>query len=263
MANIVKPSKKQTGIVKTNWDEKLAKYAQATAESETLPAGTFASIKDGLHIGGNRMADDQAEVIILDYICENNYYHGKYDPKNPQSPSCYSFGRKEEDLVPHDKAKGYWDPDSESFIKPDSCAECPMNQFDSAETGSGKACKNQRRLAFISANGLDSAEAIEAADVVQLKVPPTSLKPWKGYVRAVAQQGGHPMFVVTTVEARKEEWDRVFFSITGQVDRSLWDAIEAKHEPVLELMTQPYQEPKEAPAPKSKVKGKPSKVGTR
>ena len=48
-----------------------------------------------------------------------------------------------------------------------------------------------------------------------------------------------------------------------ETPHQLLNAIEAKHEPVLELMTQPYQEPKEAPAPKSKVKGKPSKVGTR
>jgi hypothetical protein len=257
MANIVK--KPASKVVKVNWEDKLAEYAKQTADSETVAAGTFASIKDGLHIGGNRMADDQAEVVVLDYICENNMYKGAFNPKNPQPPTCYAFGRKEEELVPHEKAQGYWDEESETFIKPESCAECPMNEWPESGEG-GKPCKNMRRVAFISANGLDTAEAVEGADLVQLKVPPTSLKPWKQYIRAVAQSNGHPMFAVTTVRAEKDEWDRVFFSATGAVEQDLWPAIEARHEACEETMTQAYPDYKE-PAPAAK--GKPSKVGSK
>lgn len=69
------------------------------------------------------------------------------------------------------------------------CATCPMNEWDSAKKGSGKACKEQRRLWFLPANSILPME---------VQLPPTSIRPFKGYMARLTGKG-IPFFAVETV----------------------------------------------------------------
>lgn len=245
-----------------DWKEKLKKYAKEVQESAPV-SGTFASIKDGLYIGGQRMEDDKAQVVVLGYVCENQYFPVPYNKDDPKPPSCYAVGKNDKELVPAENARGYWDSDAKEWVKPDTCAECPMNEWGSAEQGNGKACKNTRLVGFISANGLEEAEQVETADLVQLSVPPTSLKPFNTYLRNTAQAYGHPMLAVTEVRAEQEDWDMVYFESQEHLPEELWDALEARKEAVEEqLLARTHEEvPEEDPIEANRKNKRPGKRG--
>lgn len=276
MANIVKANKpgKLGKPGKVDWKDKLAKYAKQVQEAAPV-SGTYASFTDSsgdsaLMIGGKQMDDDKADIVLLSFVCENQFYSGPYNRGDPKPPSCYAIGKNEKELVPHEKAVGYWDDKQEEYVKPDSCAECPMNEWGSADNGQGKKCKNTRLIAFISSNGLESPEDVEGADVVKANIAPTGIKPFNTYLRACAQQFGHPMFCVSELKAE----DKVGILNEQQaLDESLWPALEQRHEALDEdLMSKthpdtdpdvdPTVKPNKGKPGKNKPKpGKPSKFG--
>lgn len=250
--NMAKAKKGGTLITKeqVDYEAELAAMSKEAAESEPLPAGSFASLKGGLYIGGNRMKDDKADVVVLDHILENTLYVGAYDSEDKNPPTCYAYGRKEEEMRPAENAIGYWDADEKKFIKPDSCVGCPQNEWGSAKTGTGKACQNRRRLAFISANGIEEEDYIEAAEIVQLKLPVTSVKPWKGYVHSVAQSGSAPAMVVTTIE-RVEDDESMFkvnFQQGASLEPMLITGIKVRRAEAAKLLTAPYPDANEEEA---------------
>lgn len=95
-------------------------------------------------------------------------------------------------IIDHHPTNGYWrDPYSGGSVSPDcssmdgklgvitesgcvrSCDTCPLNQFGSADDGSGKACKNMHRI-YLLREG-------EMLPII-LTLPPTSIKPFKEYL---------------------------------------------------------------------------------
>lgn len=70
-----------------------------------------------------------------------------------------------------------------------ACATCPMNQWDTGKGGRGKACKEQRRLWFLPQNSILPME---------VQLPPTSIKAFKGYMARLTGKG-QPFFAVETV----------------------------------------------------------------
>lgn len=168
------------------WEKEMAAEAEAAAHSEQTSGGQFISTRggrltwDGAAVPGNAM-----RVVVLDYCRENTFYAGKFDPDSPQSPACYAFAREEGDLAPHEQAA---EPQN------DTCHGCPQNEWGSADTGRGKACKNTRRLALVAEASAGDPEA----PVFFLKVPVTSVKAWAGYVQAVADSKRRPPHGVVT-----------------------------------------------------------------
>jgi len=246
-----KPDKKQTKALQkpTDFDEELARLVKEGAESEPLPAGNFASLKTGLTIGGQKMKDDQADVVIVGYTCENTYYPLKYDSDENNPPSCYSFGAKEDEMRPAENALGYWDPETKAWVKPDSCQECPKNEWGSADQGKGKACQNRRRLGFISANGIDEGgDYVLAAELVQLKLPVTSGKPWKQYVHQLASEGTHSSLVVTRVKRLSDDDNLILVNFEkvsdlSREDKELMSAVLKRREETKEVLPAPYPTP--------------------
>ena len=235
-----------TGISK--WEAELAKHAQETADKEQMPTGSFASTRGGiLSIAGSPMKDNKVQVVILDHVYENTFYEGDFDPDQPQPPSCYAFGRAEDELEPHKEA-----------AKPvhEQCEGCPNNEFGSAEKGKGKACKNSRRLAMVSADGL-SADSVAYGDVVYFKLPVTSTKGWAYYVKGLNATLKRPPFGVITeihlVPDPKSQF-KVTFNHVGNVPDNVMDAVMERRGKVMEEITFPYGKPSEpeAKAPKGK-----------
>jgi len=128
------------------------------------------------------------EVIILDFAWFLVHYPGVYNANNPQKPNCFAIGRDKPDggkLLPHT-----------TVLKPigDNCSTCPKNQWKSAPSGNGKACKNQRRLIIVPPDFDTETEPMT------MYASPKSLKNFDAFVsRLKAEHGILPMQCITEV----------------------------------------------------------------
>lgn len=234
---------KTTAVVK--WDEALAARAQmAKKAEESVSTGSFISLKSGvMSYNGNPVPGNKLDVVVVDAILENHYFDGAYDPNTPQSPSCYAFGRDEDEMSPHEKV-------DEPFAE--KCKGCPNNEWGSADTGRGKACKNVRRLAVIPADALDGgADGVEEAAIAYLKVPVTSVKAWAGYVNQLAAANKPPLAFVTEISVTPDAGSQ--FKVNFKAKESIEDgeligALLAKADVVEQTIAFPYQPVEEAPA---------------
>lgn len=245
-------TKKTTALVK--WDEQLAKEAEIAAGMEAnAGGGQFFSLKGGqlcwqdAPLPGNQMA-----VVILDTILENVFYGTKYDPDNPQGPVCFAFGRDEKVLAPHAVVTEPQHP---------TCEGCPMNEWASAETGRGKACRNTRRLGMIPAGMFDAAgkflpisdpEHYASTAVGFMKLPVTSVKGYASFVKQVAGALHRPPHGIATrvrvVPDQKSQFKVVFEPLVSLND-DLMPAVMKRHAEVMTTIDFPYQPPEEAAAP--------------
>lgn len=268
--------KSQTTAV-VNYDEELAKMAAiAGAMEESTQTGQFFGLKGGIlsfndqPIPGNQMA-----AIILDSVLENVFFDGPYDPDTPQSPVCFAFGRDEKELAPHANV------DTEEGFKRqcESCHGCEKNQFGSADTGRGKACRNTRRLAIISGGTLNpktdeftatDLDAINTATIGFMKLPVMSVKGYAAYVKNLAAATRKPplaMFTKVSVVPDPKSQFRVIFEALEAVPVDLIPAILARVDEAKASIEQPYTAPSEQfeqkPAPKRGGKAAPPARGGR
>jgi hypothetical protein len=166
---------------------------QLTAQRGQL--GALPSNKIGLKNKEFTLPDGQKsqgplECIVLDFAWFLVHYPGVYNSNNPQQPDCFAVGREnpeavENGLAPHESVK-----------KPyhSNCKDCPKNEWKSAPTGNGKACKNQRRLVLVPPNFDETTEPMT------MYVSPGGLKNWDKYVsRLNNEQGVLPVQVVTAI----------------------------------------------------------------
>lgn len=225
------------------WDDRMAKYATEVAATEKT-SGKFISTKGGvLTYGGAQMPGNKMTVVILDHIMENHLYSSDYDAGNPSSPVCFAFGRNGDEMAPHDDS---------SEPQNDACKGCPANQWGSAEKGRGKACKNIRRLAMLTEEGL---EDIESAEVAYLRVPVTSVRAWAGYVQSIATNMRRPPFGVVTeigiVPDPSSQFRLTFTHVQNIEEDDVLEALEARREKVGCEIDFPYAVYEAAPAPKA------------
>lgn len=175
--------KKNTGIVSVA--EQMAAMLAANAAKTAPAGGNSIRITQDKHMvlpDGSKTADP-IQVVIVEFNSRNEYYAGAYDPKNIQPPNCFAIGDIPKDMAPSANA-----PDRQS----DSCASCPMNEFGSK--GAGKACKNVRMLAVLPVDATDDTP------IWTIKVSPTAIKGFDGYVKNVQRMFGvPPVGVVTTI----------------------------------------------------------------
>lgn len=260
MATVKKPAAKKPGTAVAKWDEKLAAKAHAAKKTEaSVSTGSFVSMKGGvLSYMGNAVPGNKLNVIVLDAIMENHLFEGAYDPSTPQSPVCYAFGRDEDDMAPHEKVE---EPQA------DHCKGCPHNEWGSADTGKGKACKNVRRLGIITEDTLDGgAEAIMDAEVAFMKLPVTSVKAWAGYVNQLAATNKPPLAFVTEINVVPDAVSqfKVQFKVIEEIDDGdLLGALLDKSEQVEQLIAFPYQAIEASAAPAKPARGKAKPVAAR
>lgn len=121
------------------------------------------------------------QVVIVDFTSRNEFYEGAYDKNNIVPPTCFAIGDIPAKLVPSSNS-----PVAQS----EDCASCPMNAFGSA--GAGKACKNTRVLAVLP------PDADEDTPLWTIKVSPTAIKNFDGYVKNVSRMFSVPPVGVVT-----------------------------------------------------------------
>jgi len=146
---VAKDDPKKRGGAVVDWRQRMAEDAEKAAEQERGGGlGKSFSFKggilsfDGAPIKGNKVA-----CVIAGSMIEKAFYEGRYDPNNPEPPVCYALSQDPDNLAP--------DPEKVQDQKSDECADCPFNQWGSADTGRGKACKDVRRLFLVPAGAID------------------------------------------------------------------------------------------------------------
>ena len=198
------PQPPPAGMALTAYTERMAADAAAAASMEaSAGGGEFFSTQGGqLRFAGAPMPGNQIAAVVLDSILENVFYEGRFDPDNPSSPVCYAYGTDEREMGPHTNVIAAHNHQHET------CIGCPQNEWGSADTGRGKACRNTRRLALIPAGTFNNAGAgpvyepladpaeIARAGVAFLKLPVTSVKAYANWVRGLAATLKRPPYAV-------------------------------------------------------------------
>jgi hypothetical protein len=244
-------AKKKPGTAVVAWDEALAARAAMAKKAEaSVSTGSFISFKSGvMSYQGNPVPGNSLQIIVLSSIMENNFFEGSYDSNTPQSPVCYAFGHDEEEMAPHEAVE---EPQCET------CAGCPHNEWGSADKGNGKACKNVRRLAVITADTLDGgAETLHDAEVAYVKLPVTSVKGWAGFVNQLAATNKPPLAFVaemSVVPDAKTQFKVTFKAIEEIDDGELIGALLEKADLVDTQIAFPYQKVEVAAKPQRAAK---------
>jgi hypothetical protein len=220
-----------------NWEADLAKFAQESLETEQNAGGGLPWIGTAagqLSYQGNNIVDNKLVVVVLAAAFENHLYTERFMPGKAATPTCFALSMTDE-LLPHS-------------IVPSpicgNCAECPQNQWESAENGKGKACKNVRRLGLVAATDLDR---LTEASIAYLKVPVTSAKAFSSYVKTVAAVAKRPEWAVLTEISLLRDPKTQFkltFKCLGNVPTEHLSAIKDKREACLAEILTPYSAPK-------------------
>lgn len=258
--------KAQTTALAT-WDAELAKQAEEYADQEAgVGGGSKFSIRGGtLSFNDAPLPNNEMAVVICDSILENVYYEGDFDPDSLSSPSCFAFGRDDKQIAPHADVE---EP------KAEKCDGCPMNEWGSSSKGRGKACRNRRRLALVSAGNFDadgnfepfeSSEDFSKAQIGYFGIPPTSLKGYAAYVTQLKTNLKRPPFAVFTrvsVVPDPKTQVKIQFELLGPAPDDIVQVLIDKNKEARALIEFPYQKQAEqaAPAPKRAPRAAPARA---
>jgi hypothetical protein len=255
------PATKKPSTAIVPWDEKLSKYAKQARAATGAPSGNFIGTAGGiLKVDKVPVPGNQMEVIVLAHIFENALYDSDFDPDNPQPPVCFAFGQVTDDMtdeeaaeveagmVPHKASEkpqvGVGSPNPDCV----GCADCPNNAWASSDRGRGKACKNGRRLGIIAGDAVETG--VLAAKVRYLKIPPTSLGGWDGYVSQCADTLNRPPFALVTafrgIPSPEGRGFKIGVDLKAKIedmvdDPKVFDELEQKHILVAKEIAFPYQ----------------------
>lgn len=266
---MARKNRTSTSTAIAKWDEELAKEAEIAAAIEKNTGGSFFGTRGGRLVWQeSEMPNNEMAVIILDSIFENIYFPGRYDPDVPQPPTCFAFSREgEDDLKPHESVKKIGQNQSTS-----TCEVCEHNEWESAETGRGKACHNTRRLAMIPAGTFDEngdLELIEdeehyaSATAGFMRLPVTSVTGYANYVNRIKEALKRPPFgVITRVYIKPDPKKQfvVLFEPLEKVPYDLIGVIKDRRSEIMATIDFPYSLEKygDEEEPKSRGRGRSS-----
>lgn len=246
------------------WDEELARQAEAAAKmEESVASGQFFGLQGGILTWQDApLPNNEMAAIIVDHVLENVYYEGAFDPSTPQSPICFAFGRDDKTMAPHAKVV---EAGNSMAGASGLCAGCEMNEWGSAETGRGKACRNVRRLALIPAGELKDGKFSPISDpnhfknasIGFMKVPVTSVKGYASFVKQVAGALKRPPHgIVTKIKLVPDPQNqfRVLFEPLVPLPNELLGVVMERHEEAMSVIDFPYLPPDDTPVP-AKAKG--------
>ncbi len=159
-----------------NYEDQMAADVAALSKQLAVSAGKSVQVTQAKKFRYT-MDDEQIEVdtfkgVIVAFVAHNAYYEGAYNKDNVVPPNCFAIGTvKNDELVSSENA-----PDPQNGESGD-CKSCWANQWKSAATGNGKACKNAIKLAVLMADG----------EVRPLSLSSTALKAFGEYCTTVAR----------------------------------------------------------------------------
>lgn len=284
MATTRQTKTKPAGTAVANYDEEMARYAAQYSKQEENSGGIpYFSVKGAtLMFAGSPVPDNRMACVIVDVLIEHAYYPGRYDPDNPEPPSCFAFGRDETAMEPHRVCveAGTAQNDICGMDRQEGC--CPMNEFGSADTGRGKACKNTRRLALLpvpgefDANGkftIDHDELpnwLENSSFGFFRPGVTSVKAFSNYIKQAGEAMKLPPFgLITKVEIKPDASNQYTVEVKAidKLPRELTPIVIKRLQEVKPIIETPYppaaaegrQKPAargRGPAPKAAPRGR-------
>jgi len=180
-----------------NWQEEMAKEAAVVSKAFRPTVGQISTKSGILAYMDQPIPGNKLKCIVLASIFENNYFEGKFDPKNPRNPVCYAFGRATPDgsvpfMSPPDYVK-------EPHRKAADCTACPWSKWASdpdSPSGKGKRCKEIYKLALVPAATADTD--VSKTEIAILRVPVTSRKNFELYVNEAASVFRRPTWGMVT-----------------------------------------------------------------
>ncbi|SRR6266404_2418599 len=232
------------GTALVTWEEELALMAAAEAKSEKVGTNFF-STKGGKISFMSQDLGNTMDVVIVADLYDRAYYPGQYG--EAKTPACYAFSKDGIGMVPHADVQDR---------QHDSCDACPQNQFGSANVGKGKACREYRRLAMISADNLQAEEVPEAI-LGLFKVPPTSARNYSDFKRQTAEIHKRPLWaMITTVTVLPDPNKQIVVSFkpVAPLSKEVASAIKLREEAIHTILTAPYPVFTEAAEEKKPVK---------
>lgn len=210
-----------------NYDEILAKKAAELANKISKPSGDRIKVTQSkmFKFPDGTQSQGPFEAIILDFVSVNLYYEGTYNRDEVSPPDCFAIGEEVSLLAPSDNSLKK---------QADTCATCPQNQFKSARTGSGKACKNTRLVAVLP------KDFQADTPIWLLSVSPTGIKAFDSYVASIAANfNAPPIKVVTTIGFDpKVDYPSLRFGAPTPNER-LEDSVARMEEARKRLLTEP------------------------
>jgi hypothetical protein len=189
-------SKKSEGTnLPVNIEDQIKKQLAAQkGQLGALPSNKISVKGKQFTLPDGQKSDGPLECIILDFAWFMVHYPGVFNANNPQQPNCFAVGRENPEggnLKAH-----------ETVLKPlgENCMVCEKNQWGSAITGKGKACKNQRRLIVVPPDFDDTTEPMT------MYVSPGGLKNWDKYVSRLNNELGIlPVQCITSISFDRDQ----------------------------------------------------------
>lgn len=176
---------KAAGTSVVNIQAELKKQAAGIKDRIAAPSGDFIRVMQDkkFKLPNGHEGPGPLNLVILDFICLNQFFDRPYKEGDKTPPACIAIGENPRNMTPDALS-----PDKQAA----DCQVCPNNEFGSK--GAGKACANQRLLAVVEDNG--DAQA----PIYLLRVSPTGIKAFDGYVGSIQSQfESLPVSVVTEV----------------------------------------------------------------
>jgi len=106
----------------------------------------------------------EVEGVIIHWAATRAYYTNEYGDDDNSTPDCFS----------RNSFIGIGNPGGE-------CKVCPMNEWNSARTGGGKACKERRMVYILRENSLVP---------IIIQIPSASIRAFKAYILSMLDRGG-------------------------------------------------------------------------
>jgi len=156
-----------------NYSDQLNKEAADIASRISKgPRNKITSVGGASFVLPDGSSGAKLELVVIDFVTDNQYFDRPYDRKNPSPPACFAIGVNPRDMVPSENS-----PSKQAS----HCTNCAQNQWKSG-AGDGKACKNGRRLAVTPINALDDG----TRPVWLMDIPPASIKFFDAFVQKVS-----------------------------------------------------------------------------
>jgi hypothetical protein len=214
---------KQGGAVTSSRAEGMSELAKSLVTNTnnsrriTMNKGKFSRMVGGEQAGGKVTGSINGIIINALPKVSRQFYAKPYDPNGePTLPDCWSnLGD-----VPDTKA---------SNAQGSSCATCPQNVDGSGQSGKGRACRFQRRVAVL-------LEGDMSGDIYQFNIPSKSLfgkgtgnvHPFESYLKFLPANGESIDRIVTQIAFDENETaDVVNFTPVRHLTDEEIDVVEA------------------------------------
>lgn len=191
-----KKETEETKNLPVNMEDEIKKQLEAQKKQlGALPSNKVSTKNKEFTLPDGRKGKE-LECVILDFAWFMVNYPGVYNANNPQQPNCFAISR----INPSDDSRECKPHEEAADPQHSDCKDCPKNQWKSAATGNGKACKNQRRLIILP------PDADESTEPMTLYVSPGGLKHFDAYVSRLSNEHGIlPVQVITKITFDKDQ----------------------------------------------------------